>query len=203
MRAGKIVAAALASALVLGACGSSSGALPEPAEAAVGADCLAPQIVQSLGLSLDSTATAMSHPDVPDAGSVPEGFTPSAVLQCLAGETLTDVAGVWDAVTVRRLEGDLGLLVAALTRPSARVDEGGACPSDAGPAWELWLMDAMGKAIRAALPVDVCGAVQGEVAEAIGTLTEVEVTHYPVRLAHARPVAGQLDGVDPALLSGP
>lgn len=180
--------AAVASMLLLGACATQTGALPDPAEPALSADCLAPQVVQSLGLSLDATATATAHPDVPPPGSVPEGFAPSTVLQCLAGETLTDVSGVWDAVTVRRLEGDLTGLVTALTRPSARQDEVGACPaSEAGAAWEVWLMDAMGKAIRAAVPVDACGEVQAQVADAIGGLSEVEVTHYPVRLAHARP----------------
>ncbi len=196
--------AAVASVLVFGACAAPTASpLPEPAEPAVGADCLAPQVVQTLGLSLDATATATSHPDAPDAGSVPEGFTPSAVLQCLAGETLTDVSGVWDAVTVRRLEGDLARLVAALTRPSLHADEAGACPADTAPAWELWLMDAMGKAIRAALPVDACGDIQPEVAEAVGSLAEGEVTHYPVRLAYARSAADEPVGAGPVLLVGP
>ncbi len=189
-----------AAALALAGCASATvGSAPAPAETAIAADCLAPQVVQSLGLVLDPSATATSHPDVPAAGSVPEGFTPSAAIQCLGGETLTDVAGVWDAVTVRRLEGDLAGLVDALARPSARQDASGCADSaDADPVGELWLIDAMGRAIRAAVPVDGCGRGRPEVAAVIDRLDQVEATHYPVRLSRARLATDQVSHADQA-----
>ncbi|MCC2318963.1 hypothetical protein [Cellulomonas chengniuliangii] len=187
-----------AAAIALSGCTSAAvGSAPAPAETAIAADCLAPQVVQSLGLVLDPSATATPHPDVPAAGSVPEGFAPSAAIQCLAGETLTDVVGVWDAVTVRRLEGDLAGLVDALARPSMSPNPSGCADSPgADPVGEVWLIDAMGRAIRAAVPLDGCGRGRPEVAAVIDRLDEVEATHYPVRLSRARLATDQVGHAD-------
>lgn len=174
-------------ALLLGSCATAPAttSVPDPAVTARAVDCLAPQVVATLGLVLDSGATSTPHPDVPETGAVPDGFTPLGVVQCMSGESLTDTAGVWDAVTVRRLEGDLDRLLDVLARPSAAQQTGTSCA--AAPAgWDLWLVDTMGAAIRAALPRDACGAVQQDVADALSGLTEIEVRHYPVHLAEPR-----------------
>ncbi|MFI2754303.1 hypothetical protein ACGIF2_12800 [Cellulomonas sp. P22] len=180
-----------ATVLLLGSCatGPATLAVPDPAVTARAVDCLAPQVVAALGLELDSGATSTPHPDVPAAGAVPDGFTPLGVVECVGGESLTDRAGVWDAVTVRRLEGDLDGLLEVLARPSVAQEAGTPCPA-APDGWDLWLVDAMGAAIRAALPLDACGAVQGDVAAALSGLTEIEVRHYPVHLVEPREASG-------------
>jgi len=173
--------------LALAACASPS-ASAVPAQVAPTADCLAPQIVAALGLRADTQGqVGTPHPDVPAAGAVPDGFVPVGAVVCQSGERLTDVKGIWDAVTVRRLEGDMDALVAALGVLAA--SSGGsdpACTTSVSASSELWLVDAMGRGIRAAQPVDACGAPLPAVARALGALTEIEVAHYPVHLVAAR-----------------
>lgn len=150
---------------------------------AAGADCLAPQVLAALGFDPDGYAGA-THPDAPEVTPLPTGFTAASALLCSTGETLTDAAGRWAAVTASRLEGDIAPLVAALadgaTLPAART-----APVDC-PAGEirsdLWLVDALGAAVRVALPGDGCGNLPTAVARGLTTLDAVDVEHYPVEL---------------------
>lgn len=178
----------LAGLVLLGGCGSA-GAPPAPeAETAPRADCLAPQVIAALGLRADDVS-GTAHPDVPDAGAVPPTFTPVGVVQCVSGERLTDADGVWAAVTVRQLEGDLEPLLDALAQPSqsARADQ--ACAVPALPASELWLVDALGRAVRAARPVDSCGLPLEQVSAAVEALEVTGEEHFPVALLAARVTA--------------
>jgi hypothetical protein len=158
-----------------------------PAQIATAADCLAPQVITDLGLRADARAlSATSHPDVPAPGSVPAGFEAVEVVECVTGERLTDAQGVWDAITVRHLEGDLGPLLAALAAPHETSTGDQLCPATDVATFQLWLVDALGRAVRPAPPVDVCGAPRPAVRQAVAALAEIEVAHYRVHLAAAR-----------------
>lgn len=181
-------------ALLAGCSADTSSAL-SPAQIATAADCLAPQVIADLGLRADARElSATSHPDVPAAGSVPPGFEPVGVVECVTGERLTDAQGVWDAITVRHLEGDLDPLLAALAEPQVTPRGDQLCPASDVAASELWLVDALGRAVRPEPPVDACGSPTQGVQQAVAALAEIEVSHYRVHLAAARatvePTAG-------------
>lgn len=173
---------------LLAGCAGAADPLPAEAETAPRADCLAPQVIAALGLRADD-APGTAHPDVPEPGAVPESFTPVSAVQCVSGERLTDADGVWSAVTVRQLEGDLAPLLDALAQPSesARADQ--ACAASPFPAWELWLVDALGRAVRAERPVDPCGAPTAQVTAAVEQLDTTGEEHFPVALLAARVTA--------------
>ena len=180
-------------------CSADTSPAPSPAQIATAADCLAPQIITDLGLRADARElSATAHPDVPEPGSVPAGFEPVGVVECVTGERLTDAQGVWDAITVRHLEGDLGPLLAALDAPHETSTGDQLCPESDVATFQLWLVDALGRAVRPAPPVAACGAPTPAVQQAVAALAEIEVSHYRVHLAAARatvdPTAGPTVG---------
>ncbi|HEX5332487.1 MAG TPA: hypothetical protein VFW79_07575 [Cellulomonas sp.] len=184
--AARLATVAAAVTLLVG-CSSDTSPIPSPATIASAADCLAPQVIADLGLRADARElSATSHPDVPDPGAVPAGFEPVSVVECTTGERLTDAQGVWDAITVRHLEGDLAPLLAALAAPRSTSTGDQLCPATDVAASELWLVDALGRAVRPAPPVDACGAPMAGVRAAVAALAEIEVTHYRVHLAASR-----------------
>jgi hypothetical protein len=158
------------------------------ARAAAGPDCLAPQVLGALGFDRDERARAGQHPDAPDAGPVPGDFVPVLVVECSTGETLSDSAGQWAAVTATRREGDLDALMAALAEgvtPSPTVT----C-APGGQRSDLWVVDSMGDAIRVAVPGSVCGRLPAVVRSALDGLDGVDTEHYPVHLVAPRETAG-------------
>ena len=177
---------------LLAACSGGAGASEEDAQARAsaartavrsGADCLAPQVLAALGFEPGTTASGTPHPDAPEPAAVPTGFSPVSAVLCTTGETLTDGAGRWAAVTATRLEGDVGPLVEALA-PVA-----GSTPAPCGsgvPRSDLWLVDALGAAVRATLPGGGCGDLPAAVVEGVDALDAVDVEHYPVQLVDAR-----------------
>lgn len=172
-----------------GSSSATDAAARSSAGAAVsaGADCLAPQVLDALGFA-GGGASSTAHPDVPDAGPVPDGFSAVSAVLCSTGETLTDAAGRWAAVTATRLEGDVRPLLTALTA-SSTVPAAGAtptpCAADAERA-DLWLVDALGAAVRVALPSGGCGPLPVSVTEGLEVLDPVDVEHYPVELVGPR-----------------
>lgn len=152
-----------------------------------GADCLAPQVLSALGFDPAQTSGA-THPDAPDPGPVPEDFRPVLAVECSTGETLSDSAGRWSAVTATRREGGLDPLLAAL--------DGGSTPSPTvtcapgGQRSELWLVDVMGDAVRVTVPGAVCGRLPANVRAALDGLDAVDTEHYPVLLTAPRQTAG-------------
>ncbi|MEN1976422.1 hypothetical protein [Cellulomonas olei] len=166
------------------AAGSSAVApLPSDTDVARAADCLAPQVLASLGFAADEYDRA-PHPDAPDPAPLPDGFAAASAVLCSTGETLTDAAGRWAAVTATRLEGDVGPLVAALTAPVAApaADAGPPrCDGGAGRS-DLWLVDALGSAVRVPLPRSGCDPLPGAVRDGITALDVVDVERYPVAL---------------------
>ena len=180
--AGLVLPAALL--VGLAAC-SASGEPAQDAPTAVvvsAADCLASQVLGDLGLVAAGASgdAGTPHADAPDAGRVPDDFLPVSVVVCAPGGTLQDSSGTWVALTASRREGDLDPLVAALRRPSA--PRGGTCSSAAVVAPSLWLVDALGRAIRPVWPTDRCGAPQKAVSTALDALEETDSEQYPVRL---------------------
>ncbi|GEK22180.1 hypothetical protein CXY01_27000 [Cellulomonas xylanilytica] len=181
-----VVGLMLPPALLLGvtAC-SSPGEQAQDAPTAVvvnDADCLSSQVLTDLGLvAAGATSdTGTPHADAPDAGRVPDDFLPVSVVVCAPGGTLQDSSGTWVALTASRREGDLDPLVAALRRPSAQ--RGGTCSSASVTAPSLWLVDALGRAVRPVWPTDRCGSPQEAVSVALEALEETDSEQYPVRL---------------------
>lgn len=185
-----VVAVALLGACSDGGDDSAISAIPTPVPTQVvtTADCLAPQVIQALGLPADERPRTAAHPDVPAAGPAPEGFAPVSVVLCTTGEMLTDATGTWAAVTTHRLEGDVGPLVKALgtgDQTPAASAKAADCTAAQDGAVVLWLVDALGRAVRVPVPLDGCGLPAADVAKALDGLTEVDVEHDPVALVSA------------------
>jgi hypothetical protein len=186
VRARWVAGLALPAALLLGlaACSApAETAQDAPTAVVVGAaDCLSSQVLADLGLVAAGTSgrTGTPHADAPEAGRVPDDFVPVSVVVCAPGGTLQDSSGTWVALTASRREGDLDPLVAALRRPSAQ--HGGTCSSAAVVPPSLWLVDALGRAIRPVWPTDRCGSPQETVTAALDALEETDHEQYPVRL---------------------
>ncbi|MET0433434.1 MAG: hypothetical protein ABW025_04630 [Cellulomonas sp.] len=191
-------------AAVLAACAGGDPAAPTAdaarrsasgASVSSGADCLAPQVLAALGFA-GAGASSTAHPDVPEAGLVPDGFTAVSAVLCTTGETLTDAAGRWAAVTATRLEGDVRPLSTALTA-SSTVPAAGTSPAPCGEGArraDLWLVDALGAAVRVALPSGGCGTLPVAVQEGLDVLDAVDVEHYPVELVGPRATAAPTGG---------
>lgn len=195
------VPAVVAALLVLAGCsaggtGSASdesadgGAAAARSAVASGADCLAPQVLADLGFDPGASSGA-AHPSVPDAVPVPAGFTAESAVLCSTGETLTDTSGTWAAVTATRLEGDVRPLVDALTAPATVPATGGSAPTCAPGAerTELWLVDALGAAVRVVVPGAGCAPLPEPLTTGLDALDAVDVEHYPVALVAPRPGA--------------
>ncbi|WP_421734701.1 hypothetical protein [Cellulomonas sp.] len=185
VRARWAVGLALPVALVAGlaSCGSPEPAADSPtAVVAPAADCLSARVLADLGLVAAGGAaeTGTPHADAPEPGRVPDGFQAASVVVCSPGGTLHDSSGTWVALTASWREGDLAPLVAALRRPSA--PRGGTCSTAAVLPPALWLVDALGQAIRPVWPTDRCGSPQPAVSAALDALEETDSEQYPVRL---------------------
>ncbi|MFB9956143.1 hypothetical protein [Cellulomonas denverensis] len=159
-------------------------AVPSTARAITGPDCLAPQVLADLGFDPGDRGSGSVHADAPAAGPVPEGFAPVLVVECSTGELLTDEDGQWEAVTATRREGDLEPLVEALSGDRTAAPGTGCAPEV--QQTELWLVDSMGDAVRAAVPGSVCGRLPSRVRAELDRLDAVDVEAYPVRLAVPR-----------------
>ena len=183
------VVAALALVTGLAAC-SNAGASGAPIPAAVvasEADCLAPQVLDQLGLTLDpSLAARAMHTAAPAAGRVPDGFVPTSVLVCQVGGQMRDSAGSWTAVTATSREGsgaDVSAVVAALTRSAgsnAPAPASSCAPGD--PRVVLWLLDATDRAVLPHLVPDACGGLNAAVRSAVDRLPVTGEVDHPVQL---------------------
>lgn len=93
-------------------------------------------------------------------GSALKGFVPVQVIRC--SMVVKDPAGKYTpALKEEHLEGDYSHLLAALSQPS---DTGGSgpCRADMVIIPPLWLVDAEGRAIQLAWPLDACGKTRGQ-----------------------------------------
>lgn len=173
-----LVGVALTAALAACSSGALPSAAPEPAATVPTADCLAPQVLAELDLGQPATPA----PDAPSPGAVPDGFVATSVLACADGGELLDSSGTWTSVRASRLEGDVGALVAALRLPSSRAKATASCAAESTTVPQVWLVDALGTAVRPQLPTDACGQVRAEVRRAVDRLQTTDVVSYPVAL---------------------
>ena len=159
--------------------GSSSPVATSTAIVSASADCMAPAVLEDLGVvpaSPDGFETGSTS--TPEVGAVPDGFVPVSVLVCTPDGSLHDASGTWLALTASHREGDLGPLLAALEQPS---DEPTAtCGSVEPEALALWLVDALGRAVRPSWPTDGCGSPAEDVTRALAALDETDREQYPV-----------------------
>ncbi|HEY0117151.1 MAG TPA: hypothetical protein VGC04_00050 [Cellulomonas sp.] len=190
----RALAAMVLVALVAAACGpsSASGSMIGVAVVTSAADCLAPEVLGQLGLTLDpSLAARVSHTPAPEAGRIPDGFVPTGVLECQVGGQMRDGAGTWTAVTATSRDGsaaDVSALVAALDRETA-VAGAAAAPTAVAASCApqdrpvvLWLLDATDRAVRPSLSVDGCGAPRPELKAALDRLAVTGAVDHPVEL---------------------
>lgn len=189
----RVAAVVTGLALVAGVaagCAESPTVVRQPdARVAVQPDCLDPQVVRELGLVPEGTATS-STGVAATPGAVPDDFTAVSVLVCSASGTLRAASGTWAAVTESRREGDLAPLLAALDDPSQ--EPSGACETSAAVPTVLWLVDALGRAVRPVWPTDACGAPASAVASALESLDETDSTDFPVeRIRPSGPPSGR------------
>lgn len=189
-----LVPAALVAAAVLGGCGEITPVAP--ADVADAPDCLADQVVALLHMG-----TPPAGRTVPDAGDMPDGFTPVAAVLCewpvlvvapppapTLLETVptdaptspgadpadpgTDPAGGGSTIDEVWFEGDLGPLLDALSRPDDAPTADQVCPAMLQLSPVLFLVDASGRGVLVRWPRTSCGYVQAGAFEALGGLTE-------------------------------
>jgi len=166
--------------ITLGALAGCGEAPADPAPTAV----VAP--TADLGLLPARATTSAADTRVSaSAGAVPDGFVPVSVLVCTPDGSLVDSSGTWLALTASHREGDLDPLVEALRHPSAERE--GTCASTQVQAPALWLVDALGRAVRPAWPTDRCGVPRKDVASALAALDETDSEKYPVQVARSTP----------------
>lgn len=170
------------------ACGPTTATTSAPTASVVPrADCLAPEVLDQLGLTLDpSLAVKASQPVESLAGTVPDGFVPTSVLVCQVGGQMRDSAGTWTAVTATSREGsaaDTAALAAAIAADehTGPPPAPSSCGPDDRPA-VLWLLDAVDRAVRPALATDGCGAPDAAVRAALDRLPVTGVVDHPVQL---------------------
>ena len=92
-------------------------------------------------------------------GAVPPGFTPTRVVLCEQG-VRQDAAGDPVSGGLERTSTEVGPLLVYLAQPSKR-PSGGACTADGWIRPWLYLLDAGGRYVAPAIPVDGCGKPLG------------------------------------------
>jgi hypothetical protein len=187
----RVVAGLAAVVAVAAACSPAAAPGPLPTAVVVSqADCLAPQVLDRLGLTLDpSLAAKATHAPEITAGRVPPGFVPTSVTVCQVGGQMRDSAGTWTAVTVTSREGSaagISALVAALDGAAVRtgtpdVAATSSCGPEGRPA-VLWLLDPMDRAVLSDVTVAGCGALSREVGAALDRIPVTGVVDQPVAL---------------------
>lgn len=132
-----------------------------------------------------SSAPDPQHPDAPEAGRIPAGFTPTTAVRCDLMASIDDAEGRWSGVSAVTFAGDLTPLLAALAEP----DDGhwlGPCTADMELVPPLWLVDAAGRAINAHYPRNGCGKTKPGVRDALSGLKVRETTTLKRTLVEPR-----------------
>lgn len=174
---------------------------PPPAPVAGSHDCPA-RNPGSAGYQRSSAADKQpAVPPAPQPGLVPEDFVPVSVVRCsMSIEGIEDPQGRWSAVLEEHLRGDLRPLLTALSLPSDRGTFDLACTDDFEVVPDLWLLDAAGRAVLAAWPVDACGKTKPGVRQAVSELSVTETLTHKVTLLEPR---AALDAGCPAAWKAP
>lgn len=185
---GRVLLGVVTVSALLSGCADAPGGTADQVNAATivdGYDCLAPNL-GGWALPPDPTSTPdPEHPDAPEAGRVPAGFTPTTAVRCDLGTSIEDAEGLWNGVAAVTLTGDLAPLLTALAEP----DDGpwpGPCTADMELVPPLWLVDATGRAINAHYPRDGCHKTKPGVRDALAGLTVQETTTLKQTLIEPR-----------------
>lgn len=154
-----------------------------------------PRVSAELVDAVDCTATdamaELGEPSAtppPAAGGVPDRFVPVDVIRCDASmlASLEDEEGLWSTMTEERLAGNIDALVDALAEPSDGPVPNQACTADMELVPDLWLVDAQGRAMRAAWPTNSCGKTKPGARTMVAGMQVVESTQHKVRLIQPR-----------------
>jgi len=181
--------------VLLAACSAGSPEAAEPAataKVAASADCLAPQVLDELGLAGTGAGSgavppsSTAHGPAPERGRVPADFAATGVLVCVPGGTLVDGQGAWSSVVATRRGGDTDALIKALALADQRSPDAAAC-GKAQPM-DLWLTDALDRGVRVAFPINTCGGgPREEVTKALDAMVVTDVATYQVELVEPSP----------------
>lgn len=106
------------------------------------------------------------------AGSVPAGFVPVQLVECLPAQPTVGADGKVVGWTVKQLRftGDFTQVLEALAVPSES-QEGVECLATGETLPSLWLVDAEGLSANVLWPLDVCGMSKPELPQALKDLT--------------------------------
>jgi hypothetical protein len=170
---GRMLLGAVMMSMVLSGCAGAPGGetySPEAAEVVEGYDCLAPNLSAWVQRPDTMHSPDPRHPDAPEAGRVPDGFTPARAVRCDQSDSIDDAEGRWSGVTAVTLTGDLTALLAALAEPDDAAG-GGPCTADMEIVSPLWLVDGSGQAILAHYPRDKCAKTKPAVHDALARLS--------------------------------
>ena len=185
---GRVLLGVITVPVLLSGCAGQQGGDAQTMEAAEivdGFDCLAPNLGDGV-LPPGSTGTPdPQHPDAPEAGRVPDDFSPTTAVRCDLMASIDDADGRWSGVTAVTFTGDLTPLLAAL----AETDDGpwlGPCTADMELVPPLWLVDATGGAINAHYPRDGCGKTKPGVRDALSALPVQDTTTLKRTLVDTR-----------------
>ena len=132
--------------------------LPQPAPGGIasGANCLAPNILRQVLPDLVSVTAPAD--DAPEAGSLPPGFRPIAVVTCTESTTEDDAVNGVATVDEEHWIGDLSVVLMAFAQPSRPQSWFSDCTASAARLPAVWLVDAAGRAVRPAFPHEAaCG----------------------------------------------
>jgi hypothetical protein len=177
MRAGHVLlaAASVVAVVALAACAGPARAAAVAAVQDGTVDCASPAAREGFTPPPVPDPTAAPEPKPtpsgPSAGRIPDGFVAVAVVECdlAPGGTLE-----------RHLSGDLTTLVAALRQPDVPAPAGLACPAMFEIQPGLFLLDADGRYVHVAWPLDECQFIQKPARDALAALNVDDEVLVPV-----------------------
>lgn len=168
----------------------SGGLFVAAALALLLAGCAAPGLAGWGAPHPDATpVAAVECPEDPEAGNVeagavPAGFAPVALLRCDPYASRDDAEGVYAGALLERFEGDLAPVLAALSTPND--PPAIVCPAIGYLSPELWIEGADGTVVRVAMPSAGCGPKDVGLDAAIATLTRVSEQFVPTVLVESQ-----------------
>ncbi|MGC0367100.1 hypothetical protein ABH922_005152 [Rhodococcus sp. 27YEA15] len=161
-----------------------SRTLPSPPDAIATRDitCEAPNVLGAI--TTDPVREIPGIPPAPEAGAVPEDFTPVRVVTCSESAEVEGNDPLSRRVDETVRDGDLSEIMAALSQPSRPKSpfSWSDCNFSLGRQPVVWLVDAQGNGIRPAIPSDrSCGMPSAAPLAAIYDLPVVDHSTYTVQ----------------------
>lgn len=166
----------LATMVVLAGCGSDSLVSTTAHHAMAATSSALPSPAPSCG----STAF-LGHPT-----SLPKGLHLTAVFECDSGSETVSGRGRWLVQSEREATHDLGVLLAALRRPSQVARGNLVCPAVAISVPSFVVVGGGGQVLRPRIPTDACGQPQEQALDALASLPWTIVSRRLVRQIDTR-----------------